>query len=434
MQPNDNRHINIPSRSNQPSSSIKPDHKLAVTLMREQINRLYDTQQDKQDGSEAKEVLPAVQVTSKSPSPQPAMPAAQPQEPQTQATNNKSSPQNIHPYERTHTNQYAEVDAEHWKRYHTAWQQYYQQYYERYYLAQMQARQQHQAAVFPKQSPDQALVSAKEDAKDPPPQTTDPKSAAKTIKQELTSKITNRAKKVRASKHFVPILSAAAVMILFLFLQYNRLFIAQVKAYVSPGAINPQNIILDATTDIKVSGEPRMIIPKINVDAPVVYGLTSVAEGPVQEALKGGITHYPLPGANARPGQNGNAVFLGHSSNDVFDDGDYKFVFVQLEQMTTGDKFYINYEGTRYTYTVTKTETILPTEVSKLIIDEGKPTATLVSCTPVGTAQKRFLVHADQVSPDPASATAPQQQNEDINEPNNITGNSPTLFDRLFGF
>lgn len=210
---------------------------------------------------------------------------------------------------------------------------------------------------------------------------------------------------------------------------------AQVKSFISPGSIAAQNIILDPTLDTKVGPEPRMIIPKINVDAPVVYDVPSLAEATVQNALKDGVIHYPIPGANANPGEKGNSVFLGHSSNDVFDDGDYKFIFVQLEQMKEGDTFYINYNSTRYTYTVTATETILPTEVTKLIKTSDKPTVTLVTCTPVGTAEKRFLVHAEQISPDPANATAttaPTTPN--TSQPGSITGNSPTLFDRLFGF
>lgn len=223
-------------------------------------------------------------------------------------------------------------------------------------------------------------------------------------------------------------------MSLFLFLQYNRLIIAQVKSYISPGTISAQNIIVDASSNVKVGPEPRIIIPKINVDAPVVYSVTSLAENTVQSALKNGVIHYPIPGASANPGEKGNAVFLGHSSNDVFDDGGYKFIFVQLEQMTVGDRFYLNFNSVRYTYTVTSTETILPNEVSKLVTTPTRPTATLVTCTPVGTAQKRFLVHAEQVSPDPDKAATATTSNPQSTQPTTITGNSPTLLDRLFGF
>ena len=55
-----------------------------------------------------------------------------------------------------------------------------------------------------------------------------------------------------------------------MFLQYNRVIFGAVAAYTTPGAINPQNIIVDASPDVTVGPEPRIILPKLNVDAPVI--------------------------------------------------------------------------------------------------------------------------------------------------------------------
>ncbi len=389
MHPDDNQHPVI-ADNHQPSHTSTSDRDRAAAIMREQIDRIYDTPQQNREQS---------------------------------ATNSAAD----NPYEQTHSNQHGHsVSDSQWQRYHTAWQQYYQQYYDRYYRGQHeQFTRQHiaQSSLINSTAKHQAAVT----------QAITEDRAIDEIRNDLTSKIQQHAKKVRTSRHFVPAISAILVMVIFLFLQYNRVIIAQVKSYVSPGSIAAQNIIIDPTTDTKVSPEPRVIIPKINVDAPVVYEVPSLAEATVQNALKNGVIHYPIPGASANPGEKGNAVFLGHSSNDVFDDGNYKFIFVQLEQIKTGDSFYLHFNGTRYTYTVTATETILPTQVSKLVLPADKPMATLVTCTPVGTAQKRFVVYAEQISPDPTkAATAAVQQ--PAAQPTAITGNSPTLFDRLFGF
>lgn len=338
------------------------------------------------------------------------------------------------PYDRTHDNvadvSAAEAKPNHdWKQYHSAWQSYYQQYYERYYLAQLHRRQQsvkppETAEPTPAEQPQivsggQASISQDQ--------------AVSELRSKLLNEVKTRSQKVRASRHFMPLVAALTVALVFGILQYNRLIIAQVKAYVSPGSINPQNVILDPTTSTKVGPEPRMIIPKINVDAPVVYDVPSLEENVVQSKLKNGVVHYPIPGANSMPGQTGNTVILGHSSNDVFDDGAYKFVFVQLDKMNKGDTFYLNYNGTRYTYSVTEKKVIDPTQISELVINSDKPLATLVTCTPPGTALKRLVVIAEQISPDPGSAT----QHTDTGEssaPGQITGNSPTLFERLFNF
>ena len=397
MQPKDDRQLTVTPRDQQ-ASSTRSDRDRAAALMREQIDRIYEHPQKQQN-------------------PQTSVP-------------------DENPYEQTHDN-HAGHNTSHaqWQRYHSAWQQYYQQYYDRYYQAQHERIARQQAALS---SRAQALVAGAKietAAETPAEETVTEEKAIDEIRNDLTAKIQMHGSRIRRSRHFVPIVSALVVMSLFLFLQFNRIIIAQVKSYISPGSIAAQNIILDPTVDTKVGPEPRIIIPKINVDAPVVYNVPSLAEATIQNALKSGVIHYPIPGASANPGEIGNSVFLGHSSNDVFDDGNYKFIFVQLEQMKVGDTFYINYNSTRYTYTVSSTETILPTEVTKLIRPADKPMVTLVTCTPVGTAEKRFLVHADQISPDPTNATAATGNSTPSgSQPATITGNSPTLFDRLFGF
>jgi sortase A len=321
-------------------------------------------------------------------------------------------------YHQTHSEQAdheaaSRADA-HWKQYHTAWQSYYQQYYERYYVSQIQKRQSNVSGHVAIEATQPQQVAATT------PITRD--QAVDELRDKLIAQVKDSSKSVRKSRHFMPIVAALVVGLTFALLQYNRLIVAQVKAYVSPGSISAENIVIDPTIDTKVNPAPKIIIPKINVDAPVVYDVPSIDEPVVQEKLKSGVVHYPIPGASSLPGQKGNTVVLGHSSNDVFDDGAYKFVFVQLDKLEIGDTFYLNYNSTRYTYSVTEKKVILPTEVSSLVIDTDKPIATLVTCTPVGTALKRLVIMAEQISPDPSSKPASP-----------IAGNSPTFFERLFG-
>jgi sortase A len=392
MQPQNNddstRNVSIPPRQN--AGIRPPDREAAAQLMRQQIDSIYDEAETTQQ----------------------------------QPTSN--------PYQRTYsedTNRSAAgtQPAADWKQYHSAWQSYYQQYYERYYLAQLHRRQQ---AIKSTPSTSQAQetqtnVSGGEAlSRD---------EAVSELRNKLLGEVKDRSQKIRRSRHFMPLVAALTVALVFGILQYNRLIIAQVKAYVSPGSINPQNVILDPTTSTKVGPEPRIIIPKINVDAPVVYDVPSLAENIVQAKLKNGVVHYPIPGASSFPGQQGNTVILGHSSNDVFDDGGYKFVFVQLDKLDKGDTFYLNYQGTRYTYSVTEKKVIDPTQVSELVINGDTPLATLVTCTPPGTALKRLVVIAEQISPDPTKATQHAANTSEPANPNFIPGNSPTLFQRLFG-
>ena len=398
----DDRSISVPPR--QAAASVRPNaREAAAQLMREQIDKLYNNH----DIS-----------------------------PQSEPLNAPQNSADASPYKQTHSesidHRLSEANTDQWKQYHTQWQTYYQQYYERYYMSQLSRRQNKLAGhqLLEQTTPDGPLMVT---AGEPEPVTMSKSQAVDDLRNQLIARVKEHAGNVRSSRHFVPVVSALIVALTFIFLQYNSLMFAQVRAYVSPGSISPANLIVDPTTDPKVGPEPKIIIPKINVDAPVVYDVPSIKESVVQEKLKSGVVHYPIPGASALPGEKGNSVILGHSSNDVFDNGGYKFVFVQLNNLEKGDTFYLHYNSTRYTYSVIEKKIIDPTQVSELVINNGKPLATLVTCTPPGTALKRLVVIAEQISPDPDRAAASTQSASPDTKDTSIPGNSPTIFERLFG-
>ncbi|HWZ65767.1 MAG TPA: sortase [Patescibacteria group bacterium] len=311
--------------------------------------------------------------------------------------------------------------AQDWQQYHTAWQQYYQQYYQRYYHNSYEQKQ-------------RLLLENAAQAAQPGLSDSNPISQTKQLKKDLLGTVNKRAKKIRKSNHFIPLASALLVCLLFMFLQYNRLWVASAKAYVSPGSTvsNTDTILVDPTMSSSVGPESKLIIPKLNIDVPVVYDLRSLDNKTVQDALTRGVVNYRLPGADSAPGQAGNTVILGHSSNDVFDPGDYKFAFVLLDRLEPGDIFYLHYSGQRYIYRVSDKKIINPNQLGALQVSTSKPVATLVTCTPVGTALQRLLVFADQISPDPSKIAASSSLSPSA-QPQNLPGNSPTLLDRLFG-
>ncbi len=303
-----------------------------------------------------------------------------------------------------------------WQQYHSAWQKYYQMYYERYYANHLNAQQ----------SPSQRPQTSTPEAAD----TLSPQQQAiRDLRSKIRNTVNDSAKKVRNSRHFIPALAGTMVMLAFVFLQYNRVILGTVAAYTSPGNIEPQNIIVDPSIDTKVSAEPKIIIPKINVDAPVVYGAAPDVQSQ-RKAMEKGVAHFAVSGASALPGQAGNVVLAGHSSNDAFAAGGYKFIFAQNEKLQKDDVIYLNYEGKRYTYKITGSEVVKPNEVTKIQTGTQKPMLTLVSCVPVGTADKRLLVYADQISPDPNTASAATENNATGQIPGNP---SPTVLERIFG-
>lgn len=413
----------------------------AANVIREQINSIYS-------GGSAENTphtTPVAQPVAVTPQPTTVAPATQPGQPRPTPVASQATTPHTEQATGTHglrtappaaatiarpqtdtmqpARQQPQATPADWQQYHSAWQKYYQLYYERYYAHHLQS----QAAAQPTEQATASAETLDLDAESPE------KAAMRELRTKIRNKVRASATTVKKSRHFVPILAGVTVFLVFMFLQYNRVLFGMVAAYTSPGNIDPQNIIVDPGTNVAVGPEPRLIIPKINVDAPVVYGAAPDVKSQ-NRAMEQGVAHFAVAGANAVPGQIGNTVLAAHSSNDAFAAGDYKFVFAQNEKLHKGDLIYTHYNGKRYTYSITSTEVVMPHEVNKVQLTTDKPMLTLVSCVPIGTAEKRLLIFAEQINPDPKGAEAPKQSSQPAPQSTDIPGNpSPTLLERLFG-
>jgi sortase A len=165
------------------------------------------------------------------------------------------------------------------------------------------------------------------------------------------------------------------------------------------GSKNNTPAVTTGSTEI-VPAANTITIPKINVQAPVNYE-PSMAEADIQKSLETGVVHY---GSTALPGQVGNVAIFGHSSNDWWEPGNFKFVFVLLDKLAPGDQITIDYNSQRFVYEVTGSKVVEPTDVG-VLNQTPDPELTLITCTPPGTSLKRLVVTAKQISPDPQKAT-----------------------------
>ncbi len=214
------------------------------------------------------------------------------------------------------------------------------------------------------------------------------------------------------------------VMLFLLFGFFNERFIAP---FITPSrSVSSTPIIIDPESS-KVGKEPKIIIPKINVEIPVVYGV-STSEKAIQDNLEKGVVHMSN---TSKPGELGNAAIVGHSSNNIFNQGKYKFAFVLLSRLEEGDTFYINREGVRYVYKVYEKKIVKPSDTS-VLRDKDKPaTVTLITCDPPGTSLNRLIVVGEQISPDPldnkkSSATTAADESPAI-----VPGNAESLWQRI---
>lgn len=332
------------------------------------------------------------------------------------------------PYDQTHEANRQGVPAEQWKRYHSAWQDYYQQYYERYYIGEVYRMRETIGNYTAATGSDSSQAPRVSD-------TIENEDVFHDLRADLLRNIRTSATKVRRSRHFIPALAGTFTVLIFWFLALggNQLVISRVYAYTSPGSQSQANIVVDPNISVPISEEPRLIIPKINVDVPVVYD-TNYDHASQMKAMEKGVAWFGIPGAKSVPGQLGNTVLSGHSSNDLFDPGDYKFIFARLDQLNKDDTFYLNYKGKRYVYSITKKEVVMPSDVHKLIYPPEKAVVTLITCVPLGTAQKRLLVTAEQVNHMSDLKPAPDTDQEpDKIDDAAMPGNSSSLLGRVFG-
>lgn len=138
-------------------------------------------------------------------------------------------------------------------------------------------------------------------------------------------------------------------------------------------------------------GEPNQIrIPSLNIIAPLQY-VTEINEDVFQQALQGGVVHYP---GTAEIGQPGNAYFFGHSSDFAFAKGDYKTVFALLPRIKNGAEILVtDKEGKIYHYEVIDQRAVDNDDVEVLDQKEFKQKLlTLQTSYPVGTALRRYIV------------------------------------------
>ncbi len=124
-------------------------------------------------------------------------------------------------------------------------------------------------------------------------------------------------------------------------------------------------------------------IPKIQVNLPIYHGTDA-------EVLDRGVGHL-LGSSLPVGGENTHTILSGHSGMAS------QKMFTDLEQLTSGDVFYLNVLDETLAYQVTEINTVLPYETDLLGIVPGEDLCTLVTCTPYGVNTHRLLVRGSRI-------------------------------------
>lgn len=129
--------------------------------------------------------------------------------------------------------------------------------------------------------------------------------------------------------------------------------------------------------------QDRIMIPKIGVNIPYgTDGKASLDEG----------AEWRLPD-NGNPKKGGNFVIAAHRFSIQPTPGGTikKSPFYHIDELKKGDQILVDYDGTRYGYTVESKETVPPTAV-QIESPSATPKLTLYSCSLGGSADGRYVI------------------------------------------
>ncbi len=143
---------------------------------------------------------------------------------------------------------------------------------------------------------------------------------------------------------------------------------------------------------IPTEKENSISIPKINITAPLVF--TEEEDIDFKKELDKGVVHYP---ESIMPGEQGTAIFLGHSAPTGWPKIKHDWVFSKLNSLADGDNVYIYYNGCQYVYTVFgKYFLDKGEEIPEQAMTENESNIILISCWPPGKDFRRIAIVAKQ--------------------------------------
>lgn len=264
-----------------------------------------------------------------------------------------------------------------------------------------------------------------------PPQMRQAPRTIEETKAAIIQTVSKRSKKkITRKQHAQSLLFGLSMGALAVFIMLFGLFNERIIApFMTPSRnVSDMSIIIDPTSGA-VSDTAQIIIPKINVQIPVVYDIPTIQEPDVQAGLERGVVHYPT---TPNPGEKGNAVIFGHSANNILNQGEYKFAFVLLHKLEIDDVFYVDYGGVRYAYQIYDRKIVPPTEISVLNAQSEPSTMTLITCDPPGTVRNRLVVIGKQISPDPIANTISNVQQDQSEKPAELPSDPPSLWNRIW--
>lgn len=217
----------------------------------------------------------------------------------------------------------------------------------------------------------------------------------------------NTKKIFKAIKVFV-ISSAVAFTLLNAQLLYTevRYFIAQIgttsktEDVRAAEYIKPVKLPVSDFAERALPDQATLTIEQIGVSAPIVFGVNQNDFDEIYKNLSNGVVHFD---ATPKPGDQGTAMIIGHSSDYIWKHNQFAQVFALLGKLEIGDTFSVRYsDGRTFTFAVKQSFIFDPTKDNDAKLTElennAKPTVLLETCWPVTSTAKRLVVQGEIIN------------------------------------
>lgn len=124
-------------------------------------------------------------------------------------------------------------------------------------------------------------------------------------------------------------------------------------------------------------------VPKSDISLPIYHGtkesVLQVGSGHIEGSS------FPVGGESV------HALLSGHRGLPS------ALLFTNLDMLEVGDTFTVHVLSESYTYRVFNIETVLPSDVYSLKIQQGRDLCSLITCTPYGINSHRLIIHGERI-------------------------------------
>lgn len=147
-----------------------------------------------------------------------------------------------------------------------------------------------------------------------------------------------------------------------------------------------------------VNRDFALVIPKININAPVFADIDSGNQEEYLPVLREGVAHAL---GSVYPGEEGNVFLFAHSTDAFYNVGRYNAVFFLIGKLQPDDEINIYYQQKRYRYLVYEKAVVTADNLTDFLeANIQEKTLTLQTCYPPGTTLRRLVVLAREAEPE----------------------------------